>query len=79
MKIAEVLLYRLESVSDGSAILHGSSSIGDSPDLLVRAAYIAGSSINDLSLKIDQELSWGKSWSRNISFLRDLKAGQSII
>ena len=43
VKIVEVLCYRLESVSDGSAILHGSSSIGDSPDLLVRAAYIVGS------------------------------------
>ena len=78
-EVAEVLLYRLESVSDGSPISCGSSSIRDSPVLLVRVLYIVGSSMKDLTLKIDHVLSAGNGLSRNISVLVDRRAGHSVI
>ena len=78
-EVAEVLLYRLESVSDGSPISCGSSLIGDSPVLLVRVLYIVGSSIKDLTLNIDHVLSAGNGLSRNISVLIDRRAGHSVM
>ena len=65
-------------MSEGRPISCGASSIGESPDLLVRVLCIIGSSMNDLSLLIDHELLLGWGLSRNISSLSFLRDGQSV-
>ena len=56
----------------------GASSIGESPALLVRVLYITGSSMKDLSLRIDHELLQGWGLSKNMSSLIFLRDGQSV-
>ena len=51
-----VVVYKLESVSEGSPISCGSSSIPLRPDLLIRVLCIGGSSINCVTFFIDQVL-----------------------
>ena len=65
-------------MSEGRPTSWGSSSMSESPDLLVRVLYITGSSMKDLSLLIDHELFLGWGLSRNISSLSFLRDGQSV-
>ena len=58
--VREVMgVYRLESVSDGRPISCGSRSISLRPALLIKVLCITGSSINDLILFNDHEVSMG--------------------
>ena len=66
-------------MSEGNPISWGSSSIVESPDLLVRVVSTSGLNMNSLSLCIDQKLSCGNCVSKNMSVLSVRRVGQLVM